>query len=104
MVQPPHVAAARGITLGLVFQRRAKLRRSLVPARVVVELELVAVGVAGAKGASVAEVAIHPAEARSHVLQHLHAAFQRLRAGRAESDMADAGRTMRGELQRMELV
>ena len=66
----------------------------------VIDFHAVAVGIAEAVGAAAAEIAVAPADAEARVFERLGATLQRLRAGRAPGDAADAGIAGGGELQR----
>ena len=83
VVEPPHRDAAAVIALGDVLQRRPFVLRRLVFARVVVELEDMAVGAAEAIGAAVAEIAVGPADAAAHRLDRRDAPLERRLATRS---------------------
>jgi hypothetical protein len=89
MIEPPHVGAARRITLGLVLQRRAQGFGRLIPLRLVVELDYMAVGIAKAIGRPVAKFAIDPAYFEAGFLNRLRSPLKRLRAARTEGGVAE---------------
>jgi hypothetical protein len=62
VVDAPHVATARRITLRLILQRRLLVCRRLVPFGVIIELDQVAVRIPAGEGLAVAEIAVGPAD------------------------------------------
>ena len=91
MIQPAHVAAARGKPLGLILERGPQRRRSLIPLRFVVQLDLVPVRVAAYEGGAVAEVAVVPPYREFGAFERGDAALQRLRAAGAEGHVPHSG-------------
>ncbi len=104
VVDPPHVHAARRIALGLVLQRGAAIGGRVVPLRLPVELEDMAVRVAEAPGRAVAEVAVDADDVAALGPQRGEAALERGGAARAEGGVPEARGGRGGELQRVPLV
>ena len=104
MVEPPDGDAPAVIALRHVLQRRSFALGSFVDAGVPVELEDVTVRIAEPVGTAMAEIALGPADAAAHLLDHLDPACQRCLRRGAVGDMAHAGRVRPRQLQRVELV
>ena len=68
MIEPAHIDAARGISLGLILQRRLQFRTAPVPLGFVIELDLVAVRILADECGTVPEIAIGPADVDSRSL------------------------------------
>ena len=104
MVDPARRSAGKG--RGSVLER-CPLGRVLrfEPAGFVIEFEDVAERIGDAIGTAMAEIAVDPADgAEIRRLDGGNAAIKRFRRGTAIADMADAGRVVARQLQRVELV
>jgi hypothetical protein len=104
VVQALDRAAAARVTAGHVLERGAQARRRLVALAVVVELEDVAVGIAEAKRAAAAEIAVGPALAAAGRLHGADPALERLGAPGPQSEDAHPRRRRLGQLERPALV
>jgi len=62
MIEAPYVDAAGRESHGLVFQRGAQLGRRHIPLGLIVDLDLVSVGIVEGKRGAVAEITFGPAE------------------------------------------
>src|SRR6185437_9377731 len=83
VVEPAYVAAARGKALRLILQGRLEFWRRLVPLRVEIELDDVAVRILADEGLAVAEIAVGPADVETRTFQRRGAALQCLRRAAA---------------------
>ena len=92
MIEAADVDAAGGVTLRLVFQGRHFVAFGLVPLRLVIKLDDVAIGVVATIGRPVAELRVRPADRMGRAFQRGDAPLQRLRAARAERGMTNARR------------
>ena len=90
MIEAAHVHAARGKPLRLVFQRRLECRRRVVALGLIIELDLVAIGIVAAIGGPVAEIVLDPADLVAGAFERGDAALQRLLAARAKRCMTQA--------------
>src|SRR5271166_277658 len=104
VVEPANAHPARGIALRLILERGAKLLGRLVPARLVVELHDVAVGIVETISRAMAEPSIDPVNPRARPLDCVHTALKRPGASSPESHMPKGRRAGGRQLKRKLLV
>ena len=104
MIESPHVDAARGESHGLIFQRGPQFGRRFVPLGLIINLDLVAVGIVEGERRAVAEIAVGPTDIVARAFQRGDAALERLRAPRAKRHVGHARGFRGGQFQRVVLV
>ena len=102
MVQSPHIDAAARVALRLVLQRKTQVLGRLVPLRLGVEFDEMAMGIVKPVGGPMPKLLLDPAEIRG--LDRLHAPQQGPRAAGAKGGMAESGRLRSRQLKGILLV
>ena len=104
MIQTARAAAAAMIVLRQVLERRSFVFWRLVFDGIPVEFEDMAKRIFEPVGPAVAQVTFGPADAAAGFLDGANPTLERFRRRHPIGDMADAGRMVTGELQRVKFV